>query len=138
MKHSILKVTLCTVIILVVLVVSIGCTASESQEATETQESVQTDEVMQTQEQTQTPEETEPKMLSLTIEELSEFDGQDGRPAYIAVDGIIYDVSIIAAWMGGKHKEYFAGQDITEPIKSISPHGVSVLSNLPEVGTLVE
>ena len=36
--------------------------------------------------------------LELTLEELAKFNGKDGNPAYVAVDGIIYDVSASPAW----------------------------------------
>ena len=114
MKHSTLKITLGSLIIILLLIATLGCasTAPEAQD--------------------------EPQSLTLTLEELAEYDGQDGNPAYIAVQGVVYDVSAVAAWMGGKHKEYFSGQDITEPINDISPHGVRVLSNLPQVGKIKE
>lgn len=71
-----------------------------------------------------------------TLEELSEYDGKDGNPAYVAVDGVVYDVSDIAVWEGGEHfSGVVAGVDNTEKI-SQSPHGESVLENLPIVGTL--
>lgn len=82
-------------------------------------------------------QESEPQ-LELTLEELSEYDGKDGAPAYIAVDGVIYDVSDSSRWKGGEHNGYSAGQDLTDIIKSKSPHGVSVLSRMPIVGQLVD
>ena len=76
--------------------------------------------------------------VEMTLEELSEYDGQDGSPAYIAVDGVIYDVSDVSFWSGGLHNGFSAGNDLTEQIKTISPHGVSKLKGLPVVGTLAE
>lgn len=34
--------------------------------------------------------------LELTLEELAAYDGKDGNPAYIAVDGVIYDVTDVS------------------------------------------
>ena len=79
---------------------------------------------------------SEAEMIELTLEELSEFDGQDGRAAYIAVDGVIYDVSESKRWKDGKHNGYTAGKDLTEEIKNISPHGVSKLKQVPAIGKL--
>lgn len=71
-----------------------------------------------------------------TLEDLSEYDGQDGNPAYVAVDGVVYDVTDNEAWEGGEHAgELMAGGDYTEEILE-SPHGESVLEDLPIVGTL--
>ena len=32
-------------------------------------------------------------MKEFTLEELAEFDGREGRPAYVAYDGMVYDVT---------------------------------------------
>ncbi len=72
----------------------------------------------------------------LNSEELSEYDGQNGNAAYIAVDGVIYDVTNVAPWNGGAHNGYGAGVDLTEEIKNVSPHGVVKLNGLPVIGKL--
>lgn len=87
---------------------------------------------------TTTTSSTLSETLSLTLEQLSEFDGTNGKPAYIAVGGVIYDVSNSSRWTGGQHNGFFAGRDLTTQIQTISPHGVSVLDGLPIVGELVE
>lgn len=74
--------------------------------------------------------------LVLTTEELSEFNGMDGKPAYIAVDGVIYDVTNVAPWKGATHNGFSAGKDLTVEIKTVSPHGVSKLKDVPIVGKL--
>ncbi|MDO4903231.1 MAG: cytochrome b5 domain-containing protein [Limosilactobacillus sp.] len=73
-----------------------------------------------------------------TLEELKQADGQDGHPAYIAVDGVVYDVSNSGGWAGGQHHGFHAGNDLTKEIKEISPHGTQVLSRLEVVGKLVK
>ncbi len=76
--------------------------------------------------------------LELTLEELAEFDGQNGNKAYIAVDGKVYDVTDLPPWAGGVHNDFPAGQDYTEEIKEVSPHGLTPLESLEPVGTIVE
>jgi predicted heme/steroid binding protein len=76
--------------------------------------------------------------IVLTIEELAQYDGKDGRKAYVAVDGIIYDMTNSSAWRMGMHNGFQAGRDLTEAIKKESPHGVSKLSNVPRIGKLAE
>ncbi|NLY45194.1 MAG: hypothetical protein GX053_04295 [Tissierella sp.] len=76
--------------------------------------------------------------LVLTLDELAKYNGKDGRPAYVAVDGVIYDVTDSAMWGDGEHNGFEAGKDLTEEIKDVSPHGVSVLSRMPVVGTVSE
>ncbi|MFD1454646.1 cytochrome b5 domain-containing protein [Levilactobacillus lanxiensis] len=66
--------------------------------------------------------------------ELAKFNGQDGQPAYVAIAGVVYDVSGVEAWAGGKHHGNLAGQELTSVIDGKSPHGRKVLKNLPVVG----
>ena len=42
-----------------------------------------------------------------TAEELAKYNGQDGNPAYVAIDGTVYDVSNVPAWRNGKHHGNF-------------------------------
>ena len=49
----------------------------------------------------------------MTTEELSHYDGSKGRPAYVAVNGIVYDVSLEATWGGGTHFSLYSGQDLS-------------------------
>lgn len=81
-------------------------------------------------------DQVESEDLILTSEELSEFDGKDGSLAYISIDGNIYDVTNVPPWSGGDHNGFEAGRDLTEEIKTISPHGVSKLKDLPVIGQL--
>jgi predicted heme/steroid binding protein len=80
---------------------------------------------------------TDVELIELTLAELSFFDGKEGRKAYIAVDGFIYDVSNSSRWVNGEHNGFQAGRDLTAQIKSISPHGLSVLSGIPKIGILI-
>jgi len=72
---------------------------------------------------------------TFTLAELKTYDGQNGNPAYVAVSGVVYDVTNANQWNKGKHQTVVAGADLTSAIPS-SPHGTKVLSNLPIVGAL--
>lgn len=84
----------------------------------------------------ETPSETEE--LTLTLEELEMYDGTNGNPAYVAVDGEIYDVTDSSFWKEGSHNGFQAGRDLTEAIKNESPHGVKNLERVPKVGRIVD
>lgn len=71
-----------------------------------------------------------------TREELAKFNGQNGQPAYVAISGVVYDVSNKAAWQGGKHHGNEAGHDLTDVLYNKSPHGDKVLKDLPVMGKL--
>lgn len=77
--------------------------------------------------------------INLTKEELKNYNGQDGKPAYVAVEGIIYDVTQSRLWRGGVHDpgegKIQAGEDLTEAIQE-SPHGKKNLERFPVVGSL--
>lgn len=71
-------------------------------------------------------------------EELAQYDGQDGRKAYVAVNGVIYDFSGSPLWKNGHHQDqHKAGTDLTEDLKS-APHVRAVIERYPVVGTLDE
>jgi predicted heme/steroid binding protein len=79
---------------------------------------------------------------TFTPAELAEFDGKDGQPAYVAVDGIVYDVSDSSRWPDGTHSSCnlgaSAGQDLSEVIKQAPANMRSLLEQMPVVGTLVD
>lgn len=76
------------------------------------------------------------QMLMLKEEELSKYNGTKGMPAYVAVKGIIYDVSNEAAWGGGTHFGLVSGKDLTNEFMNC--HGMeSILKKLPIVGKIV-
>lgn len=75
--------------------------------------------------------------LELTLEELSKYTGQNDYPAYVAVSGLIYDVTDSPRWRNGVHNGFQAGQDLTGQIENISPHGTRVLAGMPLIGVVV-
>ena len=74
--------------------------------------------------------------MEFTAEELAKFDGREGRPAYVAYQGTVYDVSGSYMWEGGDHEGmHSAGGDLTAAHDD-APHDVHV-TDFPAVGTLV-
>ncbi|QEM68905.1 cytochrome B5 [Geobacter sp. FeAm09] len=79
-----------------------------------------------------------PAGTSFTPEELAFFDGTQGRPAYFAHNGTVYDASASALWKGGTHAgRHPAGQDLT-PFLGQAPHGEDRLLTLPRVGSIAQ
>ncbi len=75
-------------------------------------------------------------MKEFTKEELKKYDGREGRKAYVACDGSIYDVTDSFLWKGGKHQvTHLAGEDLTIELER-APHGVDFLKRFPVVGKL--
>jgi len=73
---------------------------------------------------------TDSSQKIFTAEELSKYDGQDGMPAYVAVDGLVYDMSRV--FRSGTHFEHIAGQELTEEFYSF--HVKSEITKYPVVG----
>ncbi|MBB1500004.1 cytochrome B5 [Propioniciclava sp. MC1683] len=67
--------------------------------------------------------------------ELESNDGLEGRPAWVAVNGIVFDVSQAQGWEDGEHRGVKAGTDGTDLFVS-SPHGFDTMSRTPVVGSL--
>jgi len=77
------------------------------------------------------------KLGKFSLEELKQFDGREGHPAYIAYKGKVYDVSESFLWAEGDHQgQHVAGKDLTEEIK-LAPHGEEMLERVKLVGVLV-
>ena len=142
------KKAMMTVLLFVAMVVFTGCTvqtgsAPETVQTTATgaAETAALQAADQTAIHTATPitEPTAtPQLVTLKVfnaEELAQYNGQNGNPAYVAVDGKVYDVTDVPQWKNGSHfGKYQAGADLTEEIKTVSPHGISKLDSVPIVG----
>jgi len=73
-----------------------------------------------------------------TAEELKKYDGKDGKPAYIAYKGKVYDVTDDFLWVEGDHQgEHSAGVDLTEDM-SRAPHLEDVLERVKLIGVLTK
>lgn len=69
-------------------------------------------------------------------EELQHYDGREGRLAYVAVNGKIYDVTSSPLWTDGDHQgAHQAGADLTEELKT-APHVRAVIERFKVVGEL--
>lgn len=74
--------------------------------------------------------------MELDKEELAQFNGRSGQPAYVAVDDKIYDVTSSRLWKNGIHmKRHAAGLDLTTELAA-APHGPEVLERFELKGHL--
>lgn len=71
-----------------------------------------------------------------TLNELSSFDGKNGKPAYVGYKGKVYDVTASNQWTEGDHMGHLAGKELTEDME-IAPHNDEVLGRVKIVGELV-
>lgn len=77
-------------------------------------------------------------MLILTKEEVAEFNGKNGKPSYIIIDDIIYDVSNIDLFKQSPHNELKLGQDLTKDFYECHEGNMKILDKIPRVGLLAE
>jgi predicted heme/steroid binding protein len=67
-----------------------------------------------------------------TLEELSQYDGKDGNPAYATVDSVVYDLTEV--FEDGNHLGHSAGEELTEEF--YSAHTIEKITKYPVVGIL--
>jgi predicted heme/steroid binding protein len=70
-----------------------------------------------------------------TKQQLALRNGQDKPEIWVALNGLIYDVTESRMWRNGKHYEHWAGQDLTDELKD-APHTETVFSEFKVVGEL--
>jgi predicted heme/steroid binding protein len=128
--------------ILLISILTVACSSkADSPDATESKAATTTEAASDTTSTTASADTTDTATTDssskiFTTEDLAKYDGKNGNPAYVAVNGTVYDVSNAKGWKDGVHQSGItAGNDLTKEIES-SPHGDSVLANLPVVGTL--
>ena len=59
---------------------------------------------------------------------IEKYDGQNGNPAYVAINNRVYDVTHIPAWQDGTHHGNKAELDLTDVLFNYSPHKDRVLA----------
>lgn len=74
---------------------------------------------------------------TFTTEELAKFDGKNGNPAYVAVNGVVYDVTNNAVWAAATHFGLSAGRDLTNQFASCHQGQQQILNTLSVVGRLM-
>jgi len=81
-------------------------------------------------------EENSEKIVSetkvFTLEELSKYNGKDGNPSYVAVDGVVYDLTKV--FKNGAHFGHLAGEELTEGF--YKKHVKSQITKYPVMGIL--
>jgi predicted heme/steroid binding protein len=70
-----------------------------------------------------------------TKSQLALRNGQDKPQIWVALNGMIYDVTTSRLWRNGKHYEHWAGQDLTDELKE-APHTEKVFEKFVVVGRL--
>lgn len=73
---------------------------------------------------------------TFTPEELAQYDGEDERPAYVAVDGVVYDVTNLPIWRRGRHFGMRAGNNLSENYHTCHEN-FPTIQDLQPVGILV-
>lgn len=81
-----------------------------------------------------TTNETNPTLPVFTLAQLGQYTGAGGTTAYVAVNGVIYDVT--TTFTNGIHRGMQLGGTDASAIFAASPHSLSLLSGLPVVGSL--
>jgi len=86
------------------------------------------------------PDSSQPDELpqrTFTLDELTRYNGRNGQAAYIAVNGIVYNVTNSAAWAAATHFGLNTGRDLTQEFTGCHQGQQQILNTLPVVGRLV-
>ena len=71
-----------------------------------------------------------------TVDELSKHNGKNGAKSYIAVGGIVYDVTGVSKWSGGNHYGITAGRVLDKEFAQGHGNRLSIMEYAPAVGVL--
>ena len=71
---------------------------------------------------------------NFTKETIKDYNGKNGNPGYVAIDGVVYDISDKKLLRGSLRRELRPGVDATRFVKR-DPRVMAVIKELPVVGT---
>jgi predicted heme/steroid binding protein len=115
------------------LILISGCNQAQKSQTSQSNQQTTTKQNTTPQQTTNNQSTTQQKVF--TKDELAKYNGQNGKPAYVAVNGVVYDVTNSDMWKNGKHKnQHNAGMDLTNQMKN-APHGADVFKAMPVVGS---
>lgn len=76
--------------------------------------------------------------VNIKRDSLERYNGQEGMPAYIAVNGIVYDISESDEWKHGRYLGVKAGVDLSEDLSNESGEILRMLARFRVVGVIKE
>lgn len=71
-----------------------------------------------------------------TKSELLKYNGLNGKAAYVAVDGVVYNLTGIGPWGNGRHYGIAAGKDLTTYFMTCHKNQKDILNKLEIVGKI--
>ncbi|MCX8131851.1 MAG: hypothetical protein N3I35_17360 [Clostridia bacterium] len=81
------------------------------------------------------------KQKTFTKEDLAKYNGKDGQPCYVALYGVVYDITNVKGWKNGSHGHgILGGKDWTAAFDKLAPKShknPDFLKKLPVVGVYV-
>ena len=83
------------------------------------------------------PQQPAQEARTFTRDQLATYTGRNGNPAYVAVNGIVYDVTNNKAWSAATHFGLPAGKDLTAEFASCHAAQQWILGTLRPVGRVV-
>ncbi|MDY6794944.1 MAG: cytochrome b5 domain-containing protein [Actinomycetota bacterium] len=127
-----LLIMLCMAALITLPLIGCGGGSEEVQTSQPMEEDASGDETIQGNEDTE--------LATFTQEELARYDGSGGNPAYVAVEGIVYDVSDSQYWPSGEHTpcglDAVAGKDLSGVLDESPPRMRELIEKMPVVGVL--
>lgn len=72
-----------------------------------------------------------------TLNELSKYDGKNGKPAYVAIEGIVYDISNDPIFKEVKDMGIMAGKDLTEQF-NLYYRMNQIINKMPKIGVIYD